>query len=418
MSVEVVKGQKADLTKGHPGLNRITIEIGWQAPAALEIDSSAFLLGDQGKVSKDEDLIFYNNPVTPFIRYQDVPGGGGIKKFEVELTRIPAEMAKIAFSLTLHEGERRGQNFGMTSGTYFRILNDTGSELLRCSLDHYFSVETAIVVGELYRYGAEWKFNAIAAGFSGGLKALCGNYGIEVADEPVQPAPQPEIKIPPAPVPEPPQPQNPAPVSPPPAPIQLNLKKIELKKKGDSINLKKSAGGLGELVINLNWNQKQGGLFSKKSGIDLDLACLFELKDGTKGVVQALGNSFGSLQYRPYVQLDGDDRTGSVTTGENLRINGSKIAEIERILIFSFIYQGVTKWSEADGVVTIKQQGGPDIIVHLDEHNNRKGMCAIAMLRNVNNETFSIERLVQYFSGHREMDQAYNWGLRWVAGSK
>lgn len=89
------------------------------------------------------------------------------------------------------------------------------------------------------------------------------------------------------------------------------------------------------MLINLNWNQKQGGgLFNRKNGVDLDLACLYELKNGSKGVVQALGNAFGSLNQPPYVLLDGDDRTGSVTTGENLRINGSKIADIERILIF------------------------------------------------------------------------------------
>lgn len=173
------------------------------------------------------------------------------------------------------------------------------------------------------------------------------------------------------------------------------------------------------MLINLNWNQRQsGGLFSRKGGVDLDLACLYELKDGRKGVVQALGKAFGSLQQPPFIMLDGDDRTGSVKSGENLRINGSRVAEIKRVLIFSFIYQGVTHWSEADGVVTIHQGDGPDIIVNLDEHNNRKGMCAIALIQNVGDETFSIERLVQYFSGHQEMDQAYSWGLRWVAGSK
>jgi tellurite resistance protein TerA len=412
MSVKVVKGQKADLTKGNAGLHSLIVEIGWQSPTALEIDSSAFLLGSQGKVSKDDDLIFYNNPSTSYIRYKDVPGSNDRKQFEVQLDKIPSDVMKIAFTLTIYDGEKQGQSFGQVSQAYFRIMNQvTGSEVLRCDLDNSFSVETAVVVGELYRYNSEWKFSAVAAGFAGGLKELCSNFGIEVSEEPPAPSsPQPEVKphIPP---------QISAP-PPPPPPINLNLKKIELKKKGDSINLKKSAGGLGEVIINLNWNQKKGGLFSRKGGVDLDLACLYELKNGSKGVVQALGDSFGSLNQPPYVMLDGDDRTGTVTTGENLRINGIKIAEIERILVFAFIYQGVTNWSEADGVVTIKQGGGPDIIVNLDEHNNRKGMCAIALFRNVSNETFSVERLVQYYSGHQKMDEAYGWGLRWVAGSK
>ncbi|MRN55310.1 TerD family protein [Paenibacillus monticola] len=431
MSIEVVKGQKVDLTKGNPGINQLTVEIGWKSPATLEIDTSAFLLGSQGKVRNDDDLIFYNNPSTPYIRYKDVPATIGLKQFEVELDKIPTDIIKIAFTTTIYDGEKRGQSFGQVQEAYFRILNQvTGVEILRCDLGNHFSVETAVVVGELYRYNTEWKFNSIAAGFAGGLKELCSNFGIEVADEPVPPAPHPEV-IPklPEPIPEP-KPQipprilaTPLPVRQeeiPPAPVvNLNLNKIELKKKGDSINLKKSAGGLGEVLINLNWNQKQGGgLFGRKNGVDLDLACLYELKNGSKGVVQALGNSFGSLSQPPYVFLDGDDRTGTVTTGENLRINGTMVAEIERILIFAFIYKGVTNWSEADGMVTIKQSGGPDIIVHMDEHNNHKGMCAIALFQNVSNETFSIERLVQYFSGHREMDQAYGWGLRWVAGSK
>ncbi|UQZ34460.1 tellurium resistance protein TerA [Paenibacillus sp. PK3_47] len=435
---EVVKGQKVDLTKGNPGLASLVVEIGWQAPPSIEIDASAFLLGAQGKVSRDEDLIFYNNPSTPYIRYKDIPGApsGGLKHFEIGLDRIPPETMKIAFAMTIYDGENRNQMFGQVSAAQCRIMNQaTGAELLRINLGNHFSAETAVVVGELYRYSGEWKFSAIAAGYNGGLKALCGSYGIEVEEEPASAPPKPE---PPRPAPVPPEPVRPpepevrsAPPAPEvpqvpsaeettsAAPANLNLRKIELKKKGDSINLKKSSSGLGEVLINLNWNQKQGGgLFSRKGGVDLDLACLYELKNGSKGVVQALGNAFGSLQQPPYVMLDGDDRTGSVTSGENLRINGSKLAEIERILIFSFIYKGVTNWSEADGVVTITQSGGPDIIVNMDEHNNRKGMCAIALIRNVGNETFSIERLVQYFSGHQEMDQAYGWGLRWVAGSK
>lgn len=424
MSIKVVKGQKVDLTKGNHGLDSLIVEIGWQSPSSLEIDTSAFLLGAQGKVSKDEDLIFYNNPSTPYIRYKEVPPSNNLKHFEVELNKIPSDVMKLAFTLTIYDGEKRGQSFGQVNQAYFRILNQvTGAELLRCDLENHFSVETAVVVGELYRYSGEWKFSAIAAGFAGGLNELCRNFGIEANDEPAPApaAPQPELKRQSVPIEEPkqhiPTPLPPTPVSPP--PINLNLKKIELKKKGDSINLKKSAGGLGELLINLNWNQKKGGgLFSRKDGVDLDLACLYELKNGSKGVVQALGNAFGSLNQPPYIMLDGDDRTGSVTTGENLRINGSKIAEIERILIFAFIYKGATHWSEAGGVVTITQSEGPDIVVNLDEHNNRKGMCAIALFRNVNNETFSIERLVQYYSGHREIDEAHRWGLRWVAGSK
>ncbi|MNP10738.1 Tellurium resistance protein [compost metagenome] len=201
-------------------------------------------------------------------------------------------------------------------------------------------------------------------------------------------------------------------------PPTINLSKIELKKKGDVINLQKGSGPIGEVLVNLNWNRGKSSSFFASKGIDLDLGCLFELKDGRKGAIQALGDSFGSLNRVPFVALDGDDRTGAVTSGENLRINGKHVSDIKRIVVYAFIYEGVTKWSDADGVVTIKQNGGPDIEVKLDQHDNRKGMCAIAMIRNVNDQTFSIERLVEYFSGHEELDRAYNWGLNWVAGSK
>ncbi|BBH22900.1 tellurium resistance protein TerA [Paenibacillus baekrokdamisoli] len=418
----VIKGQKADLTKVNPGIMGLTVGIGWESPAAVEVDTSAFLLGTNGKVAKDEDLIFYNNPLTPFIEYKGIETGTDKKQFKLSLPRIPNHIEKIAFSLTIYDSETRKQSFGQVQNAFIRFINDaTGQEILRYDLGNSFSVETAIVVGELYKYNGEWKFNAVGAGFAGGLQALCGNFGIEVSNEPVQSEVAATTEAPPRPQPTP----IPAPTPPPApaaAPINLNLTKIELKKKGDSINLKKSAGGLGEILINLNWNQKQskpGGFFSRGSKtVDLDLACLYELKDGQKGVIQALGESFGSLTRAPYISLDGDDRTGSVKSGENLRINGSKVAEIERILVFTFIYEGVTNWAEADGIVTLKQAGGPDIVVDMNEHDNRKRMCAIAMIRNVNNETFSVERLVQFYSGHKEIDQAYGFGMRWVAGSK
>ncbi|KQL54139.1 Tellurium resistance [Heyndrickxia shackletonii] len=207
----------------------------------------------------------------------------------------------------------------------------------------------------------------------------------------------------------------------------VNLSKVELTKKGQSINLTKSnTQSIGEILVNLNWNQQtknSGGFFSAlfgkgNAGVDLDLGCLYELKNGEKGCVQALGNSFGSFRGVPYMELDGDDRTGAVSGGENLRINGNKIQDIKRVLVYSFIYEGVANWSQADGIVTIKYPSGPDIEVKLDEHRNGKIMCAIAMIENVKNETFKVQRLVEYFNGHQDMDRAYGWGMKWVAGRK
>lgn len=139
--------------------------------------------------------------------------------------------------------------------------------------------------------------------------------------------------------------------------------------KGRKVNLqKKQNAGLGEILVNLNWNTKPAkrGFFSSlmgaKGGVDLDLGCLFELKNGKKGAVQALGNAFGSLQREPYIALDGDDRTGAVTTGENLRINGNRIAEIKRILVYNLHLRGRGQLAAGrrHGDHQVSRRRGPD----------------------------------------------------------
>ena len=173
---------------------------------------------------------------------------------------------------------------------------------------------------------------------------------------------------------------------------------VELR-KGQKVNLSKANDKpLGEILINLNWSQppakKLLGMTLPQQSIDLDLGCLYEMKDGQKGCVQALGNAFGSLKNFPFIALDGDDRSGAASDGENLRVNGAHIADFKRILIYTFIYEGVANWKSADGVVTVKCPGSQDLIVRMDEYGSAKKMCAIAMLENSNDQTFSIEKLV------------------------
>jgi tellurite resistance protein TerA len=194
---------------------------------------------------------------------------------------------------------------------------------------------------------------------------------------------------------------------------------VELR-KGQKVSLEKHGVSIGEILINLNWSQPaRRGLFSRApQPIDLDLGCLFELTNGSKGAVQALGNSFGSLSQAPFISLDGDDRSGESAGGENLRINGNMIPYIKRVLIYTFIYDGIANWREANGVVTVKYPGSQDIIVRMDEYGTTQKMCAIALLENVRNETFSVEKVVRFFDGHPQMDRAFNWGLRWVPGKK
>lgn len=397
MAVSLTKGQKVDLTKGNPGLSKIIVGLGWDTNkydggADFDLDAAAFLLNAEGKVTSDGDFVFYRNLKHTSGAVEHLgdnltgEGDGDDEQIKINLKDVPAAIEKIDLTVTIYEADTRNQNFGQVSNAYIRIVEEsTGRELIRYDLGEDFSVETAVVVGEFYRYKGEWKFNAIGGGFRGGLEALCNNYGVR----------------------------------------STGTSAVELK-KGQKVNLDKRHGhSLGEILINLNWNQNTssgqglfGSLFGGSSGIDLDLGCLFELKNGKKGCVQALGNSFGSLQNEPYISLDGDDRTGANSGGENLRVNGNMASQIKRILVYTFIYEGAANWQQARGVVTVRSPGSQDIIVRMDEYNTSDKMCAIALIENVNGDNFSVEKLVRFFSGHEQMDRAYGWGMRWVAGRK
>lgn len=195
--------------------------------------------------------------------------------------------------------------------------------------------------------------------------------------------------------------------------------------KGKKVHLeKKHNAGLGEILVNLNWNTKPakqgflaGLLGSKSSGIDLDLGCLYELKNGQKGAIQALGNAFGSLQREPYIALDGDDRTGAVTTGENLRIDGNRISEIKRVLVYTLSMKALQIGTgRCNGYHSLS--GAEDLIVKMDTYNSSNIMCGLVLLENLNDETFSVEKIVQFYEGHQALDRAFHWGLRWTAGRK
>lgn len=214
------------------------------------------------------------------------------------------------------------------------------------------------------------------------------------------------------------------------APSPVSLSKVTLTKSAPSVSLSKQGGG-GRLHVNLNWNQNPGGagggaqkggflkrvLGASSGGVDLDLAALFELSDGRSGVVQALGNAFGSFDAAPFVNLDADDRTGAATGGENLYVNLAQIGQIRRLLVFAFIYEGVASFDQADAVITLTPAQGAPIEVRLDERAGGSRMCAIALLTNTGND-FTVSREVRYVSGHRELDEAYGWGLNWTAGRK
>lgn len=203
----------------------------------------------------------------------------------------------------------------------------------------------------------------------------------------------------------------------------VSLSKVTLTKSAPSISLAKGQGASGQMRINLNWAQTAAptkGLFRKarSSGVDLDLAALWELQDGRKGVVQALGNAFGSLDSAPYVMLDGDDRSGQNAAGETLTVNLDRLSEIKRVLVFAFIYEGTPNWAAADGVVTLHPIGAAPIEIRLDETSNSAITCAIAMLTN-DGGALRVDREVRYINGSQaELDKSYGWGMQWAKGRK
>ena len=192
MAISLQKGQKVDLTKGHSNLVKIIVGLGWDTnkydgAADFDLDAAAFLLTSNGKVSNDYDFVFYNNLThssESVIHQGDNltgEGDGDDEQILIDLTKVPSNIEKIAFTVTIHDAEARRQNFGQVSNSYIRIFNEENEEeLIRYDLGEEFSVETAMVVGEIYRYGEEWKFNAIGSGFKGGLRALCINFGVNV----------------------------------------------------------------------------------------------------------------------------------------------------------------------------------------------------------------------------------------------
>jgi len=202
--------------------------------------------------------------------------------------------------------------------------------------------------------------------------------------------------------------------------------KITLKNKGDIFEIKPKITS-GEILINLNWNQRpptdqKAGLFTTlfgggDKGIDLDLGCLFEMRDGNTGAIQALGKAFGDFERSPYVCHLGDDRTGAWSEGENMKINLAHINQLKRVLIFAYIYEGAPDWASTDAVVTLKVPGQPVIEVIMGAENDSRGFCAIALLE-FNGNDIKVTRLVTFHNGHPECDKTYQWGIEWVAGKK
>lgn len=196
MAVSLSKGGKVSLAKvasdaGISKLSKILVGLGWDTNRydggeAFDLDASVFMLGANGKVRSEQDFIFYNNLVGPGVQHMGDERTGGAEgddeQIKVDLDAVPADVEKIAFTVTIHDAAARGQNFGMVENSFIHIADEvSGTDLIRYDLGEDFSIENTIVVAELYRHNGEWKFNAIGSGFSGGLQAICANFGVDAS---------------------------------------------------------------------------------------------------------------------------------------------------------------------------------------------------------------------------------------------
>ncbi|RBM24054.1 TerD family protein [Streptomyces sp. PT12] len=455
----------------------VRIEIGWNTAGGVpDVDASALLLDQAGRVRSDADFVFYNQPqhASGSVRHEGKqPAGVSVTdRLTVDLARVEPGVEKIALAASADGG-----TFGQVPGLHIRLLDSgSGAEVARFdSADA--SSETAFVLGELYRRQGAWKFRAVGQGYDSGLAGLATDFGISVDEEPqaapaappppapmpqaplppsaqMPPAPMPQAplppstQIPPAPMPPAPlPPQAPMPPAPPaaPAPPQapaapapsggaVRLSKVTLTKESPAISLAKQGATSGRMNVNLNWQQRtpakqSGGGWRDKltramgGSLDLDLCALFELSDGRKGVVQALGNAFGSLHQPPYMHLDGDDRTGAVARGENLTINLDHARDLKRVVVFVTIYSGASSFQNIAATVTLTPENGAPVEFHLDECTVPSPVCVLAVLTN-DNGALVVHREAKYLipdrgvSPQRTVDYAYGFGMQWTPGRK
>ncbi|SMQ14363.1 tellurite resistance protein TerA [Streptomyces sp. Ag82_O1-12] len=418
----------------------LRVELGWRTgPGVPDADASALLLVS-GKVRSDADFVFYNQPAhsSGAVRHEGKRDAGGrvTDTLLVDLARVEPEIETLVLAASSDGGA-----FGQVPDLYIEVQDAAqGAPVARFD-NPGATTETAFVLGEFYRRQGAWKFRAVGQGYSSGLEGLATDYGITV-DEPQQAAPAPApapvtapappVAPPPAAYTPPPMPRSapPPPPAAPPAPVRLT--KVTLTKASPSVSLTKQGGTSGALHVNLNWEvRKQFSGWSGKLGrptamhsdLDLDLCALYELTDGSKGVVQALGNSFGALHQPPYIHLDGDDRTGAVSTGENLTVNLDHRNAFRRILVFVTIYEGARSFADLHASVTLRPQHGAPIEFSLDECTVPSLVCALALITNTGGDLI-VQREARYLvpdrgvSPQRTVDHAYGWGMNWTPGRK
>jgi tellurite resistance protein TerA len=421
---QVEKGQRLPLLSEDVA-DTFLVGVFWDQSSVqgYDIDASVMLLSERGKLEEEGNFVFYNNSrsICGGVTMSGSPVGHYRKVFSVDLRKLSSGISRLMFIMTIDNGDALNQRFGSVKNISVDILNDrTQNAMLQFKVEG-LSTETAVITMEIYRKNNEWRLQANGSGFNAGLAAILKNYGSEKVQVEDHHAPAP----PPTPPPAPPRQQPPP--TPPPAPPppkqepRVSLSKITLEKKGDkaSIDLtKRGVGDNNELHINLNWNHQsqKKGFWGSTGGeaLDLDLGCMFEMLDGSRGVIQALGRSFGSRHGFPFIYLDKDDRTGASSEGENLCIYRPDL--LRRAAVFAFIYEGKSDFQNAGAVLVLKGLNN-EITVRLDSPRPYLQFCVGLYIENRNGEIV-IKKINEYVMDHRECDAMFGFNFRWSAGSK
>ncbi len=411
----IEKGQKLQIEKEGLGQS-FFINMDWNQnnKPSYEIDASAMLISESGKLEEEENFVFYNNSksLCGGLTFQTNVSSEFKKSFQIDTSKMASNISKAMFLLTIDNGDSLNHRFGDIKDIKVVISDSNKNALLEFKID-VMSKETAIIAFEVYKRNGEWRVQGVGNGFNSGLSSILKEYGGEKikVEEEVKRAGTFENKSEPKPLENiqlPPKVENKP---------SISLSKITLEKKGEStkIDLSKREGSK-DIHINLNWNQvaKKAVFFRKAETIDLDLGCMYETKDGTKGVIQALGDSFGSKYNEPFIFLDKDDRSGVASDGENLYILKPEL--LKKAAIFCFIYEGKSDFLEAGAYLRIKGLG-QEITVNLDSPRPYLTFCIGVIIENVDG-VIKIQKVDEYVKGHKECDSMFGFNFKWVAGSK
>lgn len=427
-TVDLPRGGNTSIQSALQGANNILrLDIIWAGDGSQtpSCDALAFCLGENGKIRQESDMLFYNNrsACNGAVVLSDLSAdgkGGYTQSFRVFMNQITDDVARVVFCMNIDTGLGSVLSVSQLKKLNLTLVHEgKNAALATCTINVRESQTTAIILAELYRRNNEWKIKSVGQGYDEGLSALAEGYGVVVADAAQGASAQsPSASI-------------------------STMPHLNRENLTHVLSAALVPGSATEMRINLVWGDPSQphpdtlpasaqrktligsllGRSSAKRSLDLDLCCLYELKDGYRGIVQALGNKFGAFASAPYVELMGDEgrvkspKPRSAQQVETLRINGVFWHEVNRLLVFAMIFEGMPDWKNSMGKASIIIPDHPPVSVRLDECEGKNRTCSIALIENVDGKIV-INKCLDTYKNPRELDVAFGWGLRWTAGLK